>query len=223
MATSDTWVEHYRPKSVYYWLAYEWSNLIPTCTKCNRKKRVQFPLIDVSKKVTDPPLSRNKLDKNKCKANGIELLNETPYVIHPEIDNPHEFLDFKLAKNKLGVEILGKDKQGRGKKTAEICDLNRLDLKLDRQEKVIDNLLELFDFLFYQRVNEDLDNNGFFDLFSFIYQKLVSNSENIKLEHTLLRKVILNPEKFEEIVIPNISNKEQQKIVLFAFKKCSNQ
>ena len=37
-------IEHYRPKgsvkeedthSGYYWLAYEWSNLIPSCVKCS--------------------------------------------------------------------------------------------------------------------------------------------------------------------------------------------
>ncbi|MDY6994467.1 MAG: HNH endonuclease [Pseudomonadota bacterium] len=31
-------VEHYRPKKgsySYYWLGYEWSNLLPVCEKCN--------------------------------------------------------------------------------------------------------------------------------------------------------------------------------------------
>jgi hypothetical protein len=38
-------VEHYRPKSVYWWLAWTWENLLFSCVDCNREyKRDQFPL-----------------------------------------------------------------------------------------------------------------------------------------------------------------------------------
>jgi 5-methylcytosine-specific restriction endonuclease McrA len=58
--------EHYRPKSGvrisagskrkpvvkngtkhpgYYWLAYTWSNLVPSCQHCNNKKRDAFPVL----------------------------------------------------------------------------------------------------------------------------------------------------------------------------------
>ena len=52
-------VDHYRPKKKikplqpgdekhwgYYWLGYEWTNLLPTCDGCNNRKRNHFPLID---------------------------------------------------------------------------------------------------------------------------------------------------------------------------------
>jgi hypothetical protein len=41
-------VEHFRPKKSvaerpdhpgYYWLAYEWTNLLPSCTLCNQRRR----------------------------------------------------------------------------------------------------------------------------------------------------------------------------------------
>jgi len=38
-------VEHFRPKSVYWWLAYEFANYLLSCAKCNRVcKRKEFPL-----------------------------------------------------------------------------------------------------------------------------------------------------------------------------------
>lgn len=73
-------VEHYRPKGKvaeapghpgYFWLAYDWSNLYPSCTNCNQNRRdaplwndrrtlraagkfCQFPLADELKRVADP-------------------------------------------------------------------------------------------------------------------------------------------------------------------------
>jgi hypothetical protein len=49
------YIEHYRPKGRviktkhggYYWLCYEWSNLVPTCHECNKiggGKGDQFPV-----------------------------------------------------------------------------------------------------------------------------------------------------------------------------------
>lgn len=38
-------VEHYRPKSLYWWLTWTWENLLFACIDCNREqKRDQFPL-----------------------------------------------------------------------------------------------------------------------------------------------------------------------------------
>jgi uncharacterized protein (TIGR02646 family) len=37
--------EHFRPKNKYYWLAYEWSNFLLACRKCNSDcKGEQFPI-----------------------------------------------------------------------------------------------------------------------------------------------------------------------------------
>jgi hypothetical protein len=63
-------VEHYRPKGDvadlddspvighggYYWLAYEPSNLLPSCEKCNRAegKQTRFPVADPAKRVSKP-------------------------------------------------------------------------------------------------------------------------------------------------------------------------
>ena len=36
-------VEHFRPKSTYKHLKYEWSNLLMACGECNHAKLAQFP------------------------------------------------------------------------------------------------------------------------------------------------------------------------------------
>jgi len=37
-------VEHFRPKNIYYWLAYSWDNLILACPTCNEHKGINFEL-----------------------------------------------------------------------------------------------------------------------------------------------------------------------------------
>ena len=58
--SSPTHVEHFRPKTYsqqgkeriihrpgYYWLAYDWNNLLAACTVCNQQyKKNYFPLTD---------------------------------------------------------------------------------------------------------------------------------------------------------------------------------
>ncbi len=36
-------VEHFRPKSIYYWLAFSWDNLLYCCHTCNQNKSNKFP------------------------------------------------------------------------------------------------------------------------------------------------------------------------------------
>ncbi len=107
--TSSTWIEHYRPKkarenkekpeynhSGYHWLAYEWSNLLPTCENCNRPKSNKFPLLDESQRVKEPTLlSDGKMDKSKNLLNETPLKNELAMIINPEIDEPIDFFFLK--------------------------------------------------------------------------------------------------------------------------------
>lgn len=45
--------EHYRPKSLYWWLAWTWENLLFACIECNREyKKDQFPLVDETTRLT---------------------------------------------------------------------------------------------------------------------------------------------------------------------------
>lgn len=87
-------VEHYRPKSGYrqqrggkrsqtgyYWLAYDWDNLLFCCPKCNRRyKENLFPLLDPSKRAV---------------SHHDDIRNEEPLFIHPADENPEEFIEYK--------------------------------------------------------------------------------------------------------------------------------
>ena len=83
-------VEHFRPKSHYYWLAYDWTNLLWACSPCNsRYKRTHFPLEDESHR-------------------GTQL--EKALLINPALEDPEEFISWRgpvpgsTAKHKLRSE-----------------------------------------------------------------------------------------------------------------------
>ncbi len=90
-------VEHFRPKKGYqkhgklgltypgyYWLAYEWQNLLFSCEVCNRRfKRNRFPLSEEPTRVVSL-LSTNRLEDEEL------LLIDPLDPIHP----PSEFLSF---------------------------------------------------------------------------------------------------------------------------------
>ena len=89
-------VEHFRPKAAYmksgdrrltypgyYWLAYDWSNLLFSCEKCNRSyKKNQFPL-------------NNENTRKPYYEHANDILNEDRLLIDPTIENPNEFFEFK--------------------------------------------------------------------------------------------------------------------------------
>lgn len=75
-------VEHYRPKSKYYWLGHAWSNLLFACNICNRTcKKDEFPLSDES--------SRHLDEKS--------IAGEDPLIINPAEEDPADYIVFNRA------------------------------------------------------------------------------------------------------------------------------
>ena len=86
---SDNAVDHFRPKSKYLWLAFDYKNYRYSCTLCNSKRKNpktheiegkgdEFPLIDESKRVNDASGSLNQeapLLLDPCKSNDVCLLD----------------------------------------------------------------------------------------------------------------------------------------------------
>jgi uncharacterized protein (TIGR02646 family) len=86
-------VEHFRPKGGvqqdpnsaeerpgYYWLAYQWSNLLVSCSVCNTKwKRTFFPLED--------PLAR-------ARSHLEPVENERPLLVDPTAEDPRDHIRF---------------------------------------------------------------------------------------------------------------------------------
>ena len=128
---SDLERDHYRPRGKlnddeshpgYYWLVYEWTNLVPACRICNNTKLNRFP-IDASKgkRVSEPPMDNGSLDMEACRVDSEIHLAEEPLLLNPVVDKPENHLTFLPDGN---VE----SKSQKGKTTIEICKLDRDEL-----------------------------------------------------------------------------------------------
>ncbi len=139
----DSQVDHYRPKtriktkhgdiSEYWWLAYEWLNLIAVCATCNRQKTSDFPLVVEAARV----VNEMSLD-----AEGT-LDSEQPMLINPRFDDPESYFEYDVSQcSRIGeVYVKGKDSDTtelqRGNTTKKLLDLNRQRVN---KEKDRDNL-----------------------------------------------------------------------------------
>lgn len=105
-------IEHFRPKSLYYWLAYDWKNLFLSCEICNRTyKRNKFPLL-------------NPADQNHSHH---DSRTENPFFVHPADEKPEEFISFR------GEIIYAVNADVRGKETIKGMGLDRVKLENDRR------------------------------------------------------------------------------------------
>jgi uncharacterized protein (TIGR02646 family) len=186
-------IEHYRPKAAvtgepshlgYYWLTYEWSNLLPSCRYCNTEggKGNHFPVQGT--RITTPIfLTNGNLNKAQCLVNNQTLLNEQPYLLHPEVDNPKQHLGFEKANN--GIKAIATDVTStssnitRGSETIRICNLDRQDLRL-RRLKVIRIIEDWINHIFKMGVDGTLDDKQVADILC----KKLDDLKNKHLENT---------------------------------------
>lgn len=128
-------VEHFRPKGGfrqrakaplcrpgYYWLAYEWDNLLFTCQLCNqRHKKNEFPL-------SNPP--------KRARRHHDDVSAERPLFVDPSSgEDPASSLSFR--------EEIPFHKNKRGKETIRALGLTRAPLQEKRKER-LDMLRALF-------------------------------------------------------------------------------
>lgn len=126
-------VEHFRPKAKvtedtthfgYYWLAYEWSNLILSCSKCNRKKANFFPITGI--RISGPVVGADGLPANESVLiNSPSFINERALLLNPEIDNVEAQFIFQPNGKIEGVT-------SQACETIRICGLNRKELVFKR-------------------------------------------------------------------------------------------
>ena len=135
---ADRRVDHYRPKKArdqavshpgYYWLTYEWSNLILSCATCNLKKSNHFPIAGT--RVITPPQNREDWHSEAAC-----MGQEQPLILNPEVDDPTEHLYFSPD-----GRVHPKENSLQGAKTIEVCNLNREALILARK-KLMDGFRE---------------------------------------------------------------------------------
>jgi 5-methylcytosine-specific restriction endonuclease McrA len=141
--------EHYRPKGKvtivqagkkvavivggtshpgYFWLAYDWKNLVPACQECNNRKSDLFPT--ARDHVCVPSPSFDQLDAD-----------EDPLLLHPYRDETRKYLLFGLN----GV-ITAIDDNDRGVNTIKTFGLDREALaerRKKRQEQTLAYMMKI--------------------------------------------------------------------------------
>lgn len=104
----------------YYWVAYNWKNLLPSCKRCNSERKLYcFPVA-------------NQHIFSPNDASQYERLNELekPLLLHPYFDNPRKHL--KFGKHG-GVHV--KNGSDMGKASIILYGLRREPLKKNRKKE----------------------------------------------------------------------------------------
>jgi hypothetical protein len=121
-----------RPHPGYFWLAYDWRNLLPSCIKCNRPARTSDGRL-VGKSTRFPV-------KGARATSPGEIEREEPMLINPLLEDPGNHLDMDVE---TGVLF---HKSERGHICIKILDLNREGLPEARMSVYEDVLLRAGDF-----------------------------------------------------------------------------
>lgn len=117
------------PHPGYYWLAYDWRNLLPSCNKCNNMtktsqgtwigKGARFPV------------------KGAWASKPGDEAHEEPMLIHPVLDDPEKYLQFD---EHTGL-ISARDENEKGKAVIKIFGLNDREGLPEARRNVYDNLV----------------------------------------------------------------------------------
>ena len=81
-------IEHYRPKDIYYWLAYSWDNLLLCCGGCNSAKGNRFAILGTVQ------VYNNELFSNIHMLGNAYDEVEVPKIINPEKDDVLHLISF---------------------------------------------------------------------------------------------------------------------------------
>jgi uncharacterized protein (TIGR02646 family) len=126
--STDYDVDSFRPRSRavdrdgtispdhYWWLIYEWTNLLFSCSTCNNLKGSRFPV------------NKERAPIGETRADALQA--EEPLLLDPCVDYPEEELIFD-EKGKVASDTL------RGRKTIDVLSLNRSTLVGARATELI--------------------------------------------------------------------------------------
>lgn len=113
-----------KPHPGYYWLAYEWTNLVPSCVRCN-----QASIGDTGNKIGKR--NRFPVQGEYALAPGQEN-DEEPLLLNPLFDDPNQHM--RLIRDTGVLEPVTE----RGRTCIEIFGLNDRGLPADRADKFDD-------------------------------------------------------------------------------------
>lgn len=181
IATSSPRVDHYRPKKIYYWLAYEWSNLVPACEKCNGAKSDKFPIEGTA-------FQNPVFDVNYAVLDILEKYysDEKALLLNPEIDEVEKHISFDESGRPIGLTEKG---------ITTIRELNLERLNLNRFEK-------LFEFRKYLKaLLLVFDNNSNEKQFQKLFNECFEDMRNPSPEKEFIRFRNVIYEKFDEMIL----------------------
>lgn len=133
-------VEHYRPKSKvavrdangktafkpgYFWLAAEWTNLLPACADCNRPR--QQEIVDSRRRVVGKANWFPVADEKQRATGPRRIAFEPRLLIDPCVDDPDKHLEYTEAGEIAARSVRGKP-SAMGAATIETCGLSRVEL-----------------------------------------------------------------------------------------------
>lgn len=113
-------IDHFRPKSIYPNLAFQWENFVWSCAKCNRAKGNRFGLIDIGE--------NGVVSIRMAKHAQLTYPPEgDPALIHPREENGMDFLmlDFNLTFNLGAISVASAVQRLRAEETTDTLKLNR--------------------------------------------------------------------------------------------------
>jgi uncharacterized protein (TIGR02646 family) len=225
-------VEHFRPKKRlkkekpgdemhegYYWLGYEWSNLLLSCPKCNGPdaKGTRFP-ISGKRVYHDSPFNNNgeinSFDRTRLIASNSPLADEKPLLLNPEYNDydPKDHFKFDNQGEIIGIT-------DRGKATIDICKLNRSELFLMRK-KVVDQFLSEIKRLVYAYKIKKIHKKGFRFLLEDIFEDILKITKPEE-EYCLWGQYIFK--EFGYCISSQIPGNDSYELINQAFKEyCIN-
>ena len=140
-AVSPVDVEHYRPKGGievngqlqkpgYYWLAAEWTNLLPSCIDCNRKRTHDFPDADPALRGKANKFPIANPDRRAARPGGER--RERRLLLHPCLDRPDVHLEF-ITEGAIRAALVRGTPSEMGRASIEVYGLDRPGLAMERQ------------------------------------------------------------------------------------------
>ena len=215
-------IEHYRPKKKvkedsthkgYYWLGYEWSNLLLACINCNR---------GIGGKGTKFPIEGKRVyNHNYCVIDGLlaskecyplELLEkEKPLLLNPEVDEVEKHLIFLPTGEIKGLT-------NRGKMTIEICNLKRDELIIARKD-IVDNILKEIKKDTASFIKKEIDTKTLTYSLEKIFSKILLGVDKEKAYSRVYYFIFL---KFDIFILKKLGEK-QKVLVEIQFNNFKNQ
>lgn len=142
-------VEHYRPKSKYWWLTYSWDNLLLACSTCNSHKGDEFEILGTKVSFTNTPDNLRAIHSSTGNYDVIER----PKMINPEVTDPEGKIQFhtngKIESNdprfKYTIQTCKIDREFLNDERRKISDVLRQDIRsaIIDNDSVLDQKIEI--------------------------------------------------------------------------------